>query len=156
MNFSFSSMRGATQVYAGRCFRAVDFISDEEPKFIAINEEPDHEIVHGRRLRKTNRATYETFDAGPEIEVFAFDLLRVLFADDMLFRGDISLVGAPPIRIKPRDTKGLQQVLKFEKDCILAPSKDIGSHGATVVIDRMPQPPWLRFLPHVTPHLIEL
>ena len=86
----------------------------------------------------------------------AFDLWRVLFADDRLFRGHISLVGAPAIRIKPRDTKGLQQVLKFEKDCILAPPKDIGSHGATAVINRMPQPPRFRFLPHVTPHLIKL
>src|SRR5712692_6313041 len=69
---------------------------------------------------------------------------------------DIALVRPPAIRVKPRDPKRLQQALEFEKDGILPPSKDIGQYGATVVIDRMPQPPWLGFFPHVTPHLIKL
>ena len=66
------------------------------------------------------------------------------------------LVGPPAIGVKPRDPKRLQQVLQFEKDGILPPPKDVRQHGATVVIDRMPQPPRLRFLAHITPHLIEL
>jgi hypothetical protein len=43
-------MRGAATKRTGRCFRAVDSISDEAPKFIAINEKTDYEIVHRRRL----------------------------------------------------------------------------------------------------------
>ena len=70
--------------------------------------------------------------------MLAFDLLRVLFTDHMLLGGDMPLVGAPPIRVKPCDTKGLQQALEFEKDGILASPKDIRQHGATVMIDGMP------------------
>ena len=49
----------------GRCFRAVDSISDEEPKCIAIAEEAEHQIVHGCRFGKANGATHETFDPCP-------------------------------------------------------------------------------------------
>jgi hypothetical protein len=139
-----------------RCFRAVDFISDEEPKFIAIDEQTDHEIVHAFRLRKANRATDEPFDPGPEIDVLAFDLLRVLFADHVLCRVEMSLVRPPPIRIKPCDPKRLQEGLQLEKHLILPSSKDIRQYAPTVMIDRVPQPPRRRFLPHETPHLIQL
>ena len=48
-----------------RCFRVVDFLSGEATKLIAIDEEPDHKIVHGRRFRKAGRATHEPLDPGP-------------------------------------------------------------------------------------------
>jgi hypothetical protein len=80
----------------------------------------------------------------------------MLFADHVLLWVDMPLIRTPPIRVEPCDTKGLSQALEFEKDGILPASKDIGQHGATVVIDRMPSPPRLRFLPYVTPHCIEL
>jgi hypothetical protein len=35
-----------------RCFRAVDSILDEEPKFIVIDEEADHQIGLGWRFGK--------------------------------------------------------------------------------------------------------
>jgi hypothetical protein len=47
------------------------------PKLVAIDEEPDHEIVHGRRLGKAYRATYEPFNPGPQVDELAFDLLRM-------------------------------------------------------------------------------
>jgi len=118
--------KGAEDMDMGRCFRAVDSISDEEPKFIAIDEEAKHQIVHSRRFGKANGATYEPFDPGAQIDVLAFDPLRVLFADYVLLRGDMPLVGTPPIRVKPCDTKWGQQALEFEKDGILPASKDIG------------------------------
>jgi len=40
-------------------------MSCEEPKFIVIDEETAHEIVHRRRFGKTNGATHETFHPGP-------------------------------------------------------------------------------------------
>jgi hypothetical protein len=131
-------------------------MSDEEPKLIPIDEEANDQIMHRRRFGKADRATHETCDPGPEVDVLACDLLCVLFADHVLLRGDMSLIGTPPIRVKTRDATGRQQALEFEQDGILPPSKDRRSHGATVVIDRMPQPPRLRFLPHITPHLIAL
>ena len=51
----------------GRCFRAVDPISETPPKLIAIDEETDHEIVHGRRFGKADRAAYKPLDSGAQI-----------------------------------------------------------------------------------------
>ena len=36
-------------------------MSDEEPKLIAIDEEANHQIVHGDRFGKANGATYKPF-----------------------------------------------------------------------------------------------
>jgi hypothetical protein len=81
-------------------------MSDEEPKFIAIDEETNDQIVHRRRFGKTNRATHQPFDACAEVDVLACDFLRVLFANYVLLRGEMPLVGTPPIRVKPANTKG--------------------------------------------------
>ena len=78
------------------------------PKLIAIDEEADHQIVHGCRLGKANRATYEPLDPSPQINVFALDGLRVLCTDDVLLRGEMPLVRPPTISVKARDTKRLQ------------------------------------------------
>jgi len=40
-------------------------MSDGSPKLVAIDEKADHQIVHGRRFGKANRATHETFDSCP-------------------------------------------------------------------------------------------
>ena len=37
-------------------------MSDEEPKLIAIDEEANHQIVHGRRFRQANGTTHEPLD----------------------------------------------------------------------------------------------
>src|SRR5262245_15071289 len=74
----------------------------------------------------------------------------------MLLGVDIPLVGTPSIGIEARDTKRLQQGLQLQKDPILALSKDISQHLPTVMINRVPQPPLVRFLADITPHLIEL
>ena len=72
------------------------------PKLIAIDEEPDDEIVHGRRLGKADRATDEPFNPGPQVDVLAFDLLRLGFANRVLLGIDVSLVGPPPIPLRGR------------------------------------------------------
>ena len=38
---------------------------DGYPKLIAIDEETDHQIVHGRRFGKANGATHEPLHPGP-------------------------------------------------------------------------------------------
>jgi hypothetical protein len=43
----------------------VDTLSEEEAKLVPIDEEPNDQIVHRGRFRKTNRATHETFDPRP-------------------------------------------------------------------------------------------
>jgi hypothetical protein len=91
----------------GRCSRSVDSLSDGSPKFVAIDEETKHQIVHWCRFGKTSRATHEPLDPGAQIEVFALDGLCVLFTDYVLRRGDMPFVGTPPVGVKARDAKWL-------------------------------------------------
>ena len=99
----------------GRCFRAVDSLSDGSSKLITIDEETDHQIVHRCRFGKANRASHETLDPGAQIDVFTLDFLRMLLANVMLLRIDMPLVGAPSIRVKPRDTKGSNRAFNCRK-----------------------------------------
>jgi hypothetical protein len=116
----------------------VDFISDEEPKLIAIDEETDHEIVHRRRFGKANGAPHEPLDPGAQIDVFAFDLLRMCFANRVLLGIDMALVGSPSVGIEAGDVKRRQELFQLEQHLILPSPKDIRQHGPTVVIDGMP------------------
>ena len=56
----------------------------------------------------------------------------------MLLGGEMPLVGAPAIGEKARDAKRFQQLFELQKDGILSPSKDVGQHVPTVMIDRVP------------------
>src|SRR6266850_492662 len=84
----------------GRCFRAVDPLSDGSSKLIAIDEETNHQIMPGRRFGKANRATHETRDPGPQLERFALDVLRVLLANVMRLWLDVSFVSPPSTVVK--------------------------------------------------------
>ena len=130
-----------------------DTISDAESKFVAIDEEANHHIVH-RRRRKAHRAPHEPLDPRPQMAVFPLDA-RCVFLPHLM-RGWVDMPGvrAPSVGIKSRATKGLQQVLEFEKDGILPSPKNVRSHGATVMINRMTQPSRFRFLAYITSHLI--
>jgi len=125
------------------------------PKLIAIDEEADHQIMHGCRLGKANRAAYKPLDPSSQIDVLALDGLRVLFPDDVLLWDDMPLVRPPSISVKARDPKRLEQLFELQKDRILPPPKEVRQYGPTDVIDGVPQPPWLCLLPDITPHLIE-
>ena len=69
---------------------------DCHPKLVAIDEEAEHQSRHGRRFGKANRAAHKTLDPCPQIQVFALDFLRRLFADFVLLGVDMPLVGTPP------------------------------------------------------------
>ena len=85
-----------SSILRGRCFRAVDCMSDEEPQCIAMDEQTDHKIVHAFRLCTAHGTMYETLDAGAESDGLAFNLLRMLFPDDMLLRAHMPFVGTQP------------------------------------------------------------
>jgi len=53
-------------------------------KFVSIDAESNHEIVHVLRLGEAQRAADEPLDPGPQIEMLALDVLRVLLAHLML------------------------------------------------------------------------
>jgi hypothetical protein len=59
--------------------------------------------VHGRRFGKAAGAAHETLNTSPQIDVFALNFLRALFADSMLLGGEMPLVGTPAIRVKLGD-----------------------------------------------------
>ena len=82
--------------------------------------------MHLFRLRKTDGAAHQPFDPGPQIDMLAFDLLRMSFATRVLLGIEMALVGSPSIGVKACDAKGRSQVLECEKDGILSASKDIG------------------------------
>ena len=69
------------------------------------DEEAQHQIVHRCCFGETNRATHETLNPGAQIDVLAFDLLRMRFANRMLRGIDMALVGAPAISIEAGDVK---------------------------------------------------
>ena len=86
-------------------------MSDGSPKPVAIDEETHDQIVHGCRFGEADRPAYKSLNSGPQIDVLARNFLGVLLANHVLLRGDRPLVGTPAIRVKPCDTKWLQQVV---------------------------------------------
>src|SRR5262245_52457646 len=66
----------------------------------------------------------------------------------------MTFVGAPAIRVIARNTKRLQQGLQLQKDGVLASSKHISQHLPGVGIDGVPEPAWMRFRLHKTPHCV--
>ena len=111
--------------------------------------------MHRYRVGETHRATHEPFDAGPHIDVLAFALLRLGFANRVLLRIEMAPVGSPPIRVTPCDAAWRSQCLQLEPSRILVSPKDIREHGPTMVIDRVPSPARIRFLADIALHRIE-
>src|SRR6266568_9594455 len=99
-----------------RCRKGVDLVLDRYPKLIAIDEETNDQIVHRRRFGKADRATHETLDPCPQIDVFTLNSLRVLLAHVMLRWVDMPLVSTPAISVETADPKGLQQSFQLQKD----------------------------------------
>ena len=88
--------------------------------------------------------------------MFALDFLCIGLPYFVLLGVEMSLRGTPPIRIKPRDAKRLQEGFELQKDCVLPSPKDVCEHRTTVMIDRVPEPSWVCFAAHVTPHFVQL
>ena len=91
---------GESCILSGKMFHMCWALSDGSPKLIPIDEQPNHQIVHLFRLRKAQGTTHEPLDPGPEIDVFAFDFLRVLLAHLMLLSIEMPLVSSPRHRCK--------------------------------------------------------
>src|SRR5215510_1384353 len=140
----------------GRCLTGVDSRSNGLSKFVAIDEESNHEIMHVLRLGEAQRAADQPLDPGPQIDVFALDLLRVLLAHLMLLSIEMPLVGPPAVRVELCDAKGGQQLLELQKDVVLPSSEHIRQDLPRVMINRVPQPARVRFAAHKTPYFIQL
>src|SRR5438128_12642172 len=101
-------------------------MSDGSPKLIAIDEQPNHQVVHALCLRKTDRPAYQPLDPRAQVDMLALDFLGICLPNRVLLRLHMPLVGPPPSGEIARDTKGLQQRFEFQKDRVLPSSKHIG------------------------------
>ena len=72
---------------------------DGPPELIPVDEQSDDQVVHAFRFGKANRATNQTLDPRPQIDMLAFDFLHVRFIDLMLLRLDMPLVGTPAVGV---------------------------------------------------------
>jgi hypothetical protein len=131
-------------------------LSDGSSKFIPIDEQPNHQIVHAFHLGKAQRATNQPLDPGPEIDGLALDVRRVLLAYVMLRGSEMPRLGPPAVGVILRDAKGLSQLLQPQKDVVLPPPAHLRSHLPGLVINGVPEPSRMRFRLHKTPHFVEL
>src|SRR5215510_12139190 len=121
-----------------RCCRPVDFALDCSSKFIPIDKEANHEIVHAFRLGEADRPTYQPLHACTHVDGLALDLLGVCLPDGVLLGLHMPLVGPPTVGKIARDTTRFQEGFALQKGRVLASSTHIGSHRTRVVIYRMP------------------
>src|SRR6266849_8197487 len=88
--------------------------------------------------------------------MLALNFLRVAFAWAMHVGIQMPGVGAPMIRVVAGQPEGLEQRFELQKDLVCAATKDICQDLSCAVIDGMPQPAWVAFVPDKRPHLIYL
>jgi hypothetical protein len=70
----------------GRCFKPVDSASEQPAKFIAIDEQPNDQIMHPFSLGKTNRTAYQAFNPCPQPDMFALNFLCIIFTPEFGIR----------------------------------------------------------------------
>ncbi len=92
----------------GRCRKDVDSALEGSSKFIAVDEQPNHQVVHAFRLGKTNRTAHQPLDPRPQIDMLALDLLGLRFAHRVLLGVNMPFVSTPPIGVKSADAKRFQ------------------------------------------------
>ena len=80
----------------------------------------------------------EALDPGPQREMFAFDLLRVGFANGRGSRGEMPLIDPSPIRVEVLQTKGLQELPQLDKNRICATPERIRQHHPTQMVNGLP------------------
>src|SRR5262249_43290520 len=88
--------------------------------------------------------------------MLALDFLSVSFAWAVLVGVQMPAVGTPMIRVVTGQAEGLEQRFELQKDLVFAATKDVGQDLAGVVIDGMPEPAGVAFVPDKRPHLIHL
>ena len=130
-------------------------VSHREPKRIAIDKQPDDDVMHLGRAGRADRLAHQAFVSGAQRQVLPLNVLRVALAWLVRIRLEMTRVRAPIVCIIPRDAKRFQQGFAFQKHLIFAAPKDVRQDVTTAVINRVSEPPRLTFLAHVGPHLVD-
>jgi len=112
--------------------------------------------MHQTRRRKANGLSGQTCDPCAQRQMCSFNLLGMFFPDRILLREEIPLIGPPIVGRKPRHTTWRSALLQFYEHGICRRSQDIREDCTTVRVNRMPPPPLVPLVPHITPHLVPL
>jgi len=111
---SHKTPRGTPPVEGGSVLDLHFLGLNPQAKFIAIDEQTDHNVMHLDRLGKADCLAHQAFDPGAQRQVLPLYFLRVAFARLVLIRLEMTRVGAPVVRIIPRDAKRFQQGFELE------------------------------------------
>ena len=79
----------------------------KQPKFIAVDEQPDDDIMHLGGFRKADRLAHQPLGTSMQRLMLTLDLLRMAFAWGVDCGIEIPRVRAPMIRVLARDAKEL-------------------------------------------------
>ena len=99
-------------------------VSHRQPKLIAIDKQPDDDVMHLGRAGKADRLAHQAFGPGAQRQVLPLNVLRVALAQLVLFRSEMTRVRAPGVRRIARDAKRFQQGLELETHRIVAAPQD--------------------------------
>jgi|RhiMetdeSRZDD1v2_1073273.scaffolds.fasta_scaffold360547_3 hypothetical protein len=88
---------------------------DEPLELIPVDTQSDDPIVQTFGLRKAHRPAHHPLDPRPQIDGFALDFLGVLFADGVLRRRDMPLIGTHPSVEKRVMPKGSHNAFRRRK-----------------------------------------
>ena len=97
-----------------------------DPKLKAVDEQADDEIVHLGGLREADRLAYKAFDPCAQRQMFAFQLLGIVFPHCMERGIEMALVRAPAIRVKASNPERREQGLQLEKHAVFSSPECIG------------------------------
>jgi hypothetical protein len=84
-------------------------VSHRQPKLIAIDKQPDDDVMHLGRAGKADRLAHQAFDPGAQRQVLPLNLLRVALARLVLMPIEMTRISAPVVRTIPRDAKRFPQ-----------------------------------------------
>ena len=90
-------------------------VSHRQSKCIAIDEQPNDEIVEFNGARKTDRLSHQPLDPGPQHQMFAPDLLRMPFVRAVLCGIEMPGVCTPMIGMLAPNTKGASKAFNCIK-----------------------------------------
>jgi hypothetical protein len=125
-------------------------------KGVPVDTQAHDNIVDLLGFGEADRLTDQAFDARPQGQMLALDVLRVTFARHVLFRSEVTRVGAPMIGVEAFDAKGLEQCFEFQNDLVFATTTDIRQDSPRVMINRVPQSTRMVCLANNTPYVIHL
>lgn len=117
-----------------------------QPKFDLVNQQSDHRIMQGFRLREAEGFSCQSLNPGSEIQIFTFNLLSVVLTHLMLIAFKVTLISPPIIGVITANAKGLQQGFQGFKHLILAFAKHISQYGVGGMIDGIPEPTLIGFV----------